>query len=51
MAKNDKPYFNLIAANHQIIGFSQMYSSKAARDNWIKLVMENGKTTTIKELT
>ncbi|WP_259515372.1 YegP family protein [Shewanella baltica] len=51
VAKNEKPYFNLKAANHQIIGTSQMYSSTAARDNGIKSVMENGKTTTIKDLT
>lgn len=51
VAKNEKPYFNLKAANHQIIGTSQMYSSTATRDNGIKSVMENGKTTTIKDLT
>lgn len=49
-AKNGKPYFNLKAGNHQIIGTSQMYSSVAARDNGIRSVMENGKTTTIKDL-
>ncbi|MCT8985274.1 YegP family protein [Shewanella phaeophyticola] len=50
-AKNDKPYFNLKAANHQIIGTSQMYSSTSSRDNGIRSVMENGKTSTIKDLT
>ncbi|QYJ79458.1 YegP family protein [Shewanella acanthi] len=51
VAKNDKPYFNLKAANHQIIGTSQMYASTASRDNGIRSVMDNGKTTTIKDLT
>lgn len=51
VAKNGKPYFNLKAANHQIIGTSQMYSSVTARDNGIRSVMDNGKTTTIKDLT
>ncbi|WP_194956137.1 YegP family protein [Shewanella sp. BF02_Schw] len=50
-AKNDKPYFNLKAANHQIIGTSQMYSSTSGRDNGIRSVMENGNTSTIKDLT
>lgn len=51
VAKNDKPYFNLKAANHQIIGTSQMYASIKGRDNGIRSVMENGKTETIKDLT
>ncbi|NHB58646.1 YegP family protein [Acinetobacter shaoyimingii] len=50
-AKNGKPYFNLKAANHQIIGTSQLYSSAAARDNGIESVKNNGSTTTIKDLT
>lgn len=50
-AKNDKPYFNLKAANHQIIGTSQMYSSTSGRDNGIRSVMENGNTSTMKDLT
>ena len=41
-AKNGKPYFNLKAANHQIIGTSQFYSSEAARDNGIESVKKNG---------
>jgi uncharacterized protein YegP (UPF0339 family) len=51
IAKNDKPYFNLKAANHQIIGTSQMYSSVSARDNGINSVMNNGSTVQIKDLT
>lgn len=49
-AKNDKPYFNLKAANHQIIGTSQMYSSISARDNGIRSVMNNGQSEDIREL-
>ncbi|OUY08422.1 YegP family protein [Acinetobacter populi] len=50
-AKNDKPYFNLKAANHQIIGSSQLYSSESARDKGIESVKNNGSTETIKDLT
>ncbi|MFA5684582.1 MAG: YegP family protein [Lysobacteraceae bacterium] len=48
-ASNGKPYFNLKAANHQVIGTSQMYSSEAARDNGIESVKTNGVSTTIKD--
>lgn len=47
---NGKPYFNLKAANHQIIGTSQMYASTAGRDNGIASVKANGPTETIKQL-
>lgn len=49
VAKNGKHYFVLKAANHQIIGNSEMYESEAARDNGIASVQANGPTTTIKE--
>ena len=39
VAKDGKPYFNLKAANHQIIGTSELYSSDAARDKGIASVM------------
>ena len=51
IAKNGKPYFNLKAANHQIIGTSQMYSGQQACDNGINSVKTNGSTQTIKDLT
>ncbi|OLF55556.1 YegP family protein [Pseudomonas chlororaphis] len=51
VAKDGKPYFNLKAANHQIIGSSQRYSSEAARDAGIASVKTNGPTTTIKDKT
>lgn len=38
ISKNDKPYFNLKAANHQIIGTSQLYSSEQSRDRGIESV-------------
>lgn len=50
-AKNGKPYFNLKAANHQIIGTSQFYSSDSARDNGIESVKRNGASDQIKDLT
>ncbi len=50
-AKNGKPYFNLKAGNHQIIGTSQMYEAESGRDNGIASVKTNGKTTTVKDHT
>lgn len=38
---NGKDMFNLKAANHQIIGTSETYSSAAARDNGIASVKSN----------
>ena len=38
-AANGKFYFNLLAANKQIIGTSQMYAAKTGRDNGISAVM------------
>lgn len=48
-AVNDKPYFNLKAANGQIIGTSQMYDSAALRDAGIASVKTSGPSTTIKD--
>ena len=50
-AKNGKAYFNLKAANHQVIGTSQLYASEAGRDNGIESVKTNGSTDKIKDLT
>ena len=50
-AKNDSPYFNLKAANGQIIGSSQMYKSEAARDNGIASVATNAKDATVDDQT
>lgn len=48
--KNGKPYFNLKAVNHQIIGRSHFYSSEQSREKGIESVKNNGSTTKIKEL-
>ena len=40
-SSNDKPFFNLLAGNGQIIGSSEMYESEAARDNGIESVKKN----------
>ncbi len=45
--KGGKDYFVLKAANHQVIGVSEAYNSKAGMENGIKSVMKNGPTTNI----
>jgi len=51
VSSNGKPYFNLKAANHQIIGTSQMYSSAESREAGIASVKTNGSSATIKDNT
>ena len=41
VAKNGKDYFVLKAANHQVIGQSEMYNSKSAMENGIESVKSN----------
>lgn len=50
-SSNGKAYFNLKAANHQIIGTSQMYATTQARDNGIASVKTNGTSKTVKDNT
>jgi uncharacterized protein YegP (UPF0339 family) len=50
IASNGKFYFTLKAANHQVIGTSQMYASEASRDAGIASVQSNGPSTTVKEI-
>jgi uncharacterized protein len=50
-ASNGKLMFNLKAANHQVIGTSQMYASEDGRANGIASVKTNGKSKTVKDLT
>lgn len=50
-SSNGKFYFNLKAANHQIVGTSQMYASPALRDAGIELVKANGATEAVTDLT
>jgi len=40
-AKNGQFYFTLKAANHQVIGKSELYKAKASMENGIKSVMKN----------
>ncbi|TFW72485.1 hypothetical protein C3Y98_02425 [Methylotenera oryzisoli] len=51
VSKTEKPYFVLKAANHQVIGQSQLYESEASRDNGIESVKKNGPDATITDLT
>jgi uncharacterized protein len=51
VASNGKFHFNLKAANHQIIGTSQMYASEDTRAIGIASVKTNGKLTTVKDMT
>ena len=46
-----QPYFLLKAANHEIIGRSQMYSSTSSRDNGIESVKTNGADARVEEET
>ena len=48
-SSNGKFFFNLKAANHQIIGTSQMYASEASRENGIASVKTNGVSTVVKD--
>ena len=50
-SSNGKFYFNLKAANHQIIGTSQMYTTSQSRDAGIASVQNNGPSKTVKDLT
>jgi uncharacterized protein YegP (UPF0339 family) len=50
-SSKNQPYFVLKAANHEVIGNSEMYSSEAARDNGIDSVMRNAPVATVKDLT
>jgi len=49
-ASDGRPYFNLKAVNHQVIGTSQMYADAANRDAGIASVKTHGPTTTVKDL-
>jgi uncharacterized protein len=50
-ASDGRHYFNLKAANHQVIGTSQMYASAANRDAGIESVKTNGPSGTVKDNT
>jgi uncharacterized protein YegP (UPF0339 family) len=46
-----KYMFNLTAANNQIIGTSEQYTTQAGRDNGIESVKKNAPTATVENLT
>lgn len=46
-----EPYFVLKAANHQVIGNSQMYSSESTRDNGIASCKSNAPDAAVNDLT
>lgn len=46
-----QPFFNLKAANHQVIGVSQMYTTVSGRDAGIESVKMNGPTAIIRDNT
>lgn len=48
---NGKPYFVLKAANHQVIGQSEMYSSETARDSGIKSVQTTAPSARVDDTT
>jgi uncharacterized protein len=48
-AKNGKAYFVLKAANHQVIGTSEQYSSKSAMEDGIAVVKKIAPTAEVKE--
>lgn len=50
-ARNGKPMFNLKAANGQVIGTSEMYSSEARRDGGIASVKANARSAPIDDRT
>ena len=50
-SKKGEPYFVLLAANKQVIGKSQMYSSKASMLNGIESVKKNAPGAIVEDLT
>jgi uncharacterized protein len=48
---NEKPYFNLMAVNGQVIGTSEMYESSGSREIGISSVKKNAPEATVEELT
>ncbi|MEP0805930.1 MAG: YegP family protein [Chloroflexota bacterium] len=50
-AKNGQPYFVLLAANKQVIGQSEMYSSKATMEGGIESVRKNAPDAALEDLT
>lgn len=51
LSSNQKDYFNLKAANGEVIGTSEMYNSPASRDNGIESVKVNAPTAAVEDNT
>jgi len=51
VSKTEKPYFTLKAANHQVIGQSQMYENESGRNNGIESVKKNAPEAEVVDLT
>jgi uncharacterized protein YegP (UPF0339 family) len=51
VSSNGKPYFVLKAANHEVIGNSEMYSSESSMENGINAVKRVGSMATVKDET
>ena len=50
ISKTGKHYFTLKAANHQVIGNSEMYETETARDNGLDSVMKNAPNAELADL-
>lgn len=50
-SKNGKYYFNLTSTNGQVIGTSEMYESKAGRDNGIEAVKRDAPNAPVEDTT
>lgn len=50
-ARDGSPFFNLTAANGQVVGSSEMYGSAAARDKGITSVQTNAPSATVRDVT
>ena len=50
-AKDNSPYFTLVAGNGEALGRSEMYSSTAAMEGGIASVKTNGPAAAVKDLT
>jgi uncharacterized protein YegP (UPF0339 family) len=48
-ASDGRSFFNLKAANHQVVGTSQMYKTVASRDAGVESVKTNGASKTVKD--
>ncbi len=48
-SSDGRAYFTLKAANGEVIGTSEMYSSETARDNGIQAVKTNGASTDVED--